>query len=86
MFLARIILKMKLIHMWVRLQHIAHWQELNVGDHPGVLAASTRHEIVSGKPTYCTLHLGPLAASTLPGLVSVTTTYNIPYPGPAQPS
>jgi len=72
--------------MWARLQHIAHRQKLNVNDHPGVLGASTRHEIVSGKPTYCTPHLGALAASTLPGLVSGITTYSIPYPGPAQPS
>jgi hypothetical protein len=72
--------------MWARLQHISHRQKLNVSYHPGALAASTRHEIVSGKPSYCILHLGALAASTLPGLVSGITTYSIPYPGPAQPS
>jgi hypothetical protein len=77
---------MKLIHTSVRLQHIVHRQKLNISDHPGALAASTRHEIVSGKPTYCILHLGALAASTLSGIVSGITTYGIPYPGPAQPS
>jgi hypothetical protein len=77
---------MKLVYMWARLKHISHRQHLNVSDHPGALAASTRHEIVSGKPTRCILHLGALAASTRPGLVSGLTTYSIPYPGPAQPS
>jgi hypothetical protein len=77
---------MKLIYMWVRFQHISYWQKLDVSDHPGVLAASTRHEIVSGKPTYFTLPLGALAASTRPGLLSRITTYIIPYPGPSQPS
>ena len=54
--------------------------------HLGALAASTRHEIVSGKPNYCILLLGALAASTRPGIVSRITTYSIQYPGPAQPS
>lgn len=74
------------IYIWVRLQHISHQQKLNVSDYPGALAASTRHEIVSCKPTYCILHLGALAPSTRPRLVSRVTTYNIPCSGPAQPS
>jgi len=77
---------MKLIHTSVRLQHIVHRQKLNISDHPRALAASTCHEIVSGKPTYCILHFGALAASALPGIVSGITTYSIPYPGPVQPS
>jgi hypothetical protein len=77
---------MKLVYMWVRLQHISHRQHLNISDHPGALAVSNHHEIVSGKPTHCILHLGALAISNCPGLVSGITTYSIPSPGPAQPS
>lgn len=77
---------MKLVYMWVRLQHISDRQKLNISVHPGALAASTRHATSSGKPTYCTLHLGALASSTRPGLVSGINTHSIPYPGPAQPS